>query len=509
MPPNENRRGHVKIMKAVVLFSLLLMGALAPGLAVATGGTSITLPAVADNYADSKYPKSAYGSTSFLFVGNKHDREQDVWGSERIYIRFDLSSLPKSRVILRATLWLWQYYAPSANQTYEAHRVLEDWNETAQNWENQPAWAPEKTSEAVAPALTEVAVEWDITKDVTAWYSAKAPNHGTMIKVAKEIHDPEASSGFWGRIYPEKKWQPRLIVVLGPDPKFSYLVALRAAGLAPGVVSPVSIDGKPEGSLSSDKTMELVFDRGTTHTIQVNDTVAVSPTTRYRCDASQVQVSDTGSYVFAYSPEYFVTLSARPASLFRTPPSGWYRVESVLAFSRTGADLVNTAPGTRVVFDGWYVNGTRLTSEPRMIIVNGSLNVEGRYTVEYYVNVTSPVGETQGSGWYRERSTASFSVDRTSVPAEGFLGTLGLRRSFRQWTGSDSFLGLPTEQQGSLLVREPSIIQAVWDDDWSAVLSNLAVAAALVIALVVVVAVKGIRHDRMRREQPARRRASH
>jgi hypothetical protein len=496
-------------MKAVVLFSLLLMGALAPGLAVATGETSIMLPAVADNYVDSKYPKSAYGSTSFLFVGNKHDREQDVWGSERIYIRFDLSSLPKNRVILRATLWLWQYYAPSANQTYEAHRVLGDWNETTENWENQPAWASEKTSEAVVPTLTEAAVEWDITKDVAAWHSMKAPNHGTMIKVAKETRDPDASSGFWGRIYPVEKWQPRLIVVLGADPKYSYLVTFRAAGLPPGVVSPVTVDGKPDGSLSSDNRLELVFDRGTTHTIEVNDTVAVSPTTRYRCDVSQVHVSDTGSYAFAYRPEYFVTLSTRPESLFQTPPSAWYLVGSTLALNRTGADLISTAPGTRIIFDGWYVNGTRLTVEPRIIIVNGSLNVEGRYRVEYYVNVTSPVGEARGSGWYQEGSVASFSVDRTTVSAEGFLGTLGLRRSFRQWTGSNSFVGLPMEQQGRLLVREPSVIQAIWEDDWGSVIMNLVLAAALAVALVVVVAMTRMRHAHTRREPSERHRASH
>jgi hypothetical protein len=211
-------------MKALVLALLILMSAVCVSPAAASGTTSAVLHPIADNYADSKYPVLGhYGKVTALYVGNSYDHAQAIWGSERIYIRFNLTGLPKNRVIVHATLTLWQYYPPRSNQTYEAHRVLGDWNETTQNWGHQPSWSPMKTSEAIAPPQgaqgSEVAVEWDITADVSAWYSGAAANYGTMIKVAKEEHVQDASSGFWSREYPVEKVKPSLTIELEPDIK--------------------------------------------------------------------------------------------------------------------------------------------------------------------------------------------------------------------------------------------------------------------------------------------------
>lgn len=179
---------------------------------------SVVLYSVADNYADSKYPKSAYGHVSALYVGNSYDHAQNIWGSERIYIRFNLSSVPEGKWVLAATLRLWQYYPPASPQEYETHRVLGEWKERVQTWNDQPEWNAEKTSSTVAPSQTEVAVEWDITADVRAWYSGEASNYGTMIKVAKEEHMSDASSGFWSKEYPVQEWKPRLTITLGDEP---------------------------------------------------------------------------------------------------------------------------------------------------------------------------------------------------------------------------------------------------------------------------------------------------
>ncbi len=139
-------------MKKLIFACLLITSAFLQNATLATAETSLTLYPVADNYADSKYPSKPYGHTSFLYVGNKHDVAQDIWGSERIYMRFDLTEISEGYAIVSATLRLWQYYAPSVDQTYETHRVLGKWVETAQNWDNQPESAPAATSAAVAPA---------------------------------------------------------------------------------------------------------------------------------------------------------------------------------------------------------------------------------------------------------------------------------------------------------------------------------------------------------------------
>ena len=176
-------------MKRLVIAALLFMSLFLQNATLVAGQATVALYPVADTYADSKYPSSAYGRVPALYVGNSYDHAQDIWGSERIYIRFNLTELPKRRIIMQATLRLWQYYAPASEQTYEAHRVLGDWNETAENWNNQPPWASAKTSDAVGPPRREVAVEWDITSDVKAWYSGDAENYGTCLLYTSDAAD--------------------------------------------------------------------------------------------------------------------------------------------------------------------------------------------------------------------------------------------------------------------------------------------------------------------------------
>jgi hypothetical protein len=154
---------------------------------------------------------------------------------------------------------------------------------------------------------------------------------------------------------------------------------------------------------------------------------------------------------------------------------------------RIGQDVAYTSPGTRLVFDAWYLNGEKLAVEPTTIIVNGPATLERRYRTEYYLNVTSPIGSTEGSGWREKDSTAIFSIDKRTALAEGLPGILGVKRSFIRWVGSDNFLGIPVEPRGSLIVRQPTTIEAVWQNDWSEALVNLLIILLILAVLVGVV----------------------
>jgi len=485
-------------MKAALTAILLLTAVLGQNLALSAGAATTTLSAVADGYADSKYPRSAYGRVSALYVGNSYDRAQNLWGSERIYIRFDLSQIPRGRSIVGATLRLWQYYAPSIQQEYEVHRVLEDWNEATECWDNQPKWSDIKTSSAIAPPVAEVPVEWNITSDARAWYSAEARNYGVMIKVAEEKHVAEASSGFWAREYPAEEWKPMLVLVLQGEPTLTYTVTLAVSGLPAGVTSTATVDGKSSISISS-AAIDMIFDSGTAHSITVTQVVATTNTTKYVCADNQLRVSETMLHVFTYAPEYWVTYLGKPSNLFQTPPNGWYPGGSTVTVNRTGADCIDTDHGRRLVFDGWYVNSEKLNEmpscacqkvEPVIIQVNGPATIEGRYRTEYYLNVTSPMGNTQGSGWYPEGSTVSFSLDRSEVPAQGIPGLIGLKWILVEWKGSSSFLGLPVGTQGSLALKGPTNLVAVWREDRSV---SLQYAGLLVAAIIVVLVILALR----------------
>jgi hypothetical protein len=485
------------MMKQAIIVAVLFMSLSLHAQVVAAGETTVTLYPIADNYPDSKYPNSTYGKVAFLYVGNSYDHAQSLWGSERIYIRFDLSQLPQHQAVFRATLRLWQFFAPQSDQVYEAHRVLKDWDEKTQNWRNQPPWDPAKTSETIATARTEVPVEWDITSDVKTWYSGHNPNYGTMIKVAEEGRVASASSGFWSREYPVEEWEPRLTVTLSQESSKNYVVTVGISGLPDGGNSTITVDGQRYASILSGSEMRIPFGEGS-HNITVTETVPSSEGTRFRCENPQIRVSGSEFHIFNSTVEYFVTFSTEPNSMFETPPTGWYKENSVLDVKRVGPWLVETSEWTRIVFEGWYVNSKKIeevpgcttcpSAEPTRVVVNGSLAVEGRYRTEYYLNLTSPYGNTEGSGWYPRDSVASFSVDRATVPAESFLGLLGLQRSFSRWVGSDNFLGLPVETQGLIMMKEPANVQATWQDDWASFTLNLALVFGVLILVVAVIA---------------------
>ena len=499
-------------MRGLVVALLLFAALLGQNLTLAAGLDNVTLYPVADNYADSKYPQlGTYGHMSFLYVGNSYDHVQDLWGSERIYIKFDISGLPKGRVIQNATLRLWQFYAPASPQEYEVHRVLGDWKEGTENWNNQPAWDNTTTSTAVASDRTEVAVEWDITRDVQAWISGQAKNYGIMIKAAKEQRVKDASSGFWSREYPvgsHEEWRPALIVSVQTPTSLTYTVSVSIEGLPGTLATTVAVDGQPYKSITVGNDTVITFDRVTIHTIEVPGAVPGAPNVRYVCDLREIRASDTTSHMFTYATEYYVNVTTEPKEFFETAVVGWYRSGTVFSVKRIGPDVISTTQGTRMVFDAWYVNAQKTNPESRTIVVNEPLTVKGLYRTEYFLNVTSQFGATSGSGWYPKDGVASFSIDRTVVPISGVFGALGLRKAFIGWSGSQDLLGLPDQAHGSVIMRGPTTVTAAWGEDWSNVLMAVLV-LVLVVAVVVALGVARSRrtlrsrHDKGKIRQPS------
>ena len=156
---------------------------------------------------------------------------------------------------------------------------------------------------------------------------------------------------------------------------------------------------------------------------------------------------------------------------------------------RTGPDVIQTSPGVRLVFDGWHLNGEGHRTELGTIIVNEPITITAGYRMEYYLNVTSSITRTKGSGWYAKEALASFSVDPPTVPAEGLLGIIGLKHSFVKWIGNGSSLDFPSEPEGTIIMREPTALVAVWQDDWGSFALNVALLLLALAAVAVAVAV--------------------
>ena len=81
--------------------------------------------------------------------------------------------------------------------------------------------------------------------------------------------------------------------------------------------------------------------------------------------------------------------------------------------------------------------------------------IEAVYATYYQFQVTSPIGNTTGSGWYRSGTSAAYSIDETSSG-----GPLVYQR-FSGWTGSFS----SGESSGSAVITAPELITAKWSTD--------------------------------------------
>jgi hypothetical protein len=118
---------------------------------------------------------------------------------------------------------------------------------------------------------------------------------------------------------------------------------------------------------------------------------------------------------------------------------------------------INSINNVRLSFIGWN-DGSK--SNPRLTYVQHDTNLTAEYEKEYYLNVNSSLGSTQGSGWYSTGSVAIFSVpDLIYVPS--ILQIIPDKYSFMKWTrDSDA-----TTSNSKIVMTSPKTVEANWQLD--------------------------------------------
>ncbi len=111
--------------------------------------------------------------------------------------------------------------------------------------------------------------------------------------------------------------------------------------------------------------------------------------------------------------------------------------------------IVDTGVGTRYVFINWSDGDT---SDTR-VISKGSYTAN--YDKEQLLDMISSYGDTAGAGWYKDSSTADFSV----TP---YVETPDTKHFFTQWSGD--FTG--TSSTGSLVMDTPKTVTANWRNEY-------------------------------------------
>ena len=170
-------------------------------------GETLELTASQDTYASNTADDSNVNYGTAAGLGLAQNSRQGDW-SQRVYLQFDLSSIPASAVIEMAELSLYLgYHDPAGPTRTYIRRVTQPWREgdggKHQNsrpgydrevpvtWDNRPDndgvnWASLPIEEYSQGGMANQWKAWDVTKLVGAWHRGEHPNHGLAVTMWPE-----------------------------------------------------------------------------------------------------------------------------------------------------------------------------------------------------------------------------------------------------------------------------------------------------------------------------------
>jgi hypothetical protein len=159
------------------------------------------------------------------------------------------------------------------------------------------------------------------------------------------------------------------------------------------------------------------------------------------------------------------------ASNLNLPDNGQYPSGTTQSLGQI-PDVIEAGQGVRYVKKTVLLDG-RDATPPLTITMNQDHLLEIHYQKQYYLNVSTTLGTSQGSGWYDENSNATFFV---KPPDQGGL----VQYRFAGWKGD--YTG--TDLVAQITLSRPMSIVAAWEVDYS-LLIILLVSSIVVVGLLV------------------------
>ena len=151
------------------------------------------------------------------------------------------------------------------------------------------------------------------------------------------------------------------------------------------------------------------------------------------------------------------------SELGQTKSSGWY-LQGDIVTPIADVEEAYLSSEERILLTGWTDGEQTLNNGSGWIVGEGipSGVLNAVYSRQYLVNITSPIGDTTGSGWYNQGSTITVTVTPDSIPTQGILGLFHVRTVFTGWAGDF----LSTKNPGFLIADSPKQIHATWGTDY-------------------------------------------
>jgi hypothetical protein len=153
---------------------------------------------------------------------------------------------------------------------------------------------------------------------------------------------------------------------------------------------------------------------------------------------------------------------------------GWYNAGDTATLS-VNAQILGGQDGSRLVFQGWTVDGKSLQAGVTLpVIMDAAHVVTAQYQQQYYLKVMTDQGVPYGEGWYDAGSTAQIYVS-TPVSTE-----YGVSIVFNGWQGSIQ----SSTQSATVVMDAPKTVIASWRSDPTVL--NLTIILSIVAALLTV-----------------------
>ena len=131
----------------------------------------------------------------------------------------------------------------------------------------------------------------------------------------------------------------------------------------------------------------------------------------------------------------------------------WVDEGSVVSFSFSPELFVNN--GKKYV---WTISSGLSSQQSDSLVISDSGSITANYKFQYYVEVISPHGVTDGSGWYDSNEIAYATLDNLSINE-----TENIRYIFSGWTGDSSGTNLISDP---MLVNTSLSIIASWQKQY-------------------------------------------
>jgi subtilisin family serine protease len=211
----------------------------------------------------------------------------------------------------------------------------------------------------------------------------------------------------------------------------------------------VTVDGLNKTMISGPRSANVYLSGKTSHQISV-PTIIEEGWTRYVTRVSEISVSSSANITFPFNTEYYVVIDSKYGNL---SSSGWYLKGAALSLG-SGPTELQLGVGAKTVFKGWNITVPSTVDSP--------LAISAVWVEQFLLQVVDDQGRLISESWCDNGSKVGV-VAPQSIPADGILGLIGVRRVMLDWENDRGDKIDPN----NVIVDSPTTVVSVYRYDYT------------------------------------------